>query len=48
MESNLQQTFDRVVVINLARRADRLARFNRLLCDWPFKTPQRFEAIDGS
>jgi hypothetical protein len=36
-----------VVVINLARRSERLARFKRLFVDWPFKTPRRFEAIDG-
>ncbi|HEX3359316.1 MAG TPA: glycosyltransferase family 25 protein [Tepidisphaeraceae bacterium] len=40
--------FDRVVVINLARRADRLARFSkRLEGNWPFATPQRFEGVDG-
>jgi hypothetical protein len=43
-----QEPFDRVVVINLARRAERMARFNQLFQAWPFKTPQRFEAIDGS
>jgi hypothetical protein len=44
---NLSETFDRVVVINLGRRPERLARFWKLLGQWPFKTPQRFEAIDG-
>jgi Glycosyltransferase family 25 (LPS biosynthesis protein) len=40
--------FDRVVVINLARRSERMHRFNQLFQTWPFKPPQRFEAIDGS
>jgi GR25 family glycosyltransferase involved in LPS biosynthesis len=41
-------TFDRVVVINLARRPERLGRFWQLLSDWPLLPPERFEAIDGS
>ena len=45
--ANISETFDRVVVINLARRTDRLARFWELLGQWPFKTPRRFEAVDG-
>lgn len=45
---DLQDAFDRVVVINLARRPERWAEFTRRLEGrWPFKTPQRFEAIDG-
>lgn len=41
--------FDRVVVVNLARRADRMTRFWEALgSDWPFRTPERFEAIDGA
>lgn len=45
----LNRTFERVVVINLRRRADRLQRFwERLEGNWPFAQPRRFEAIDGS
>jgi len=43
----LRDTFDRVVVINLAKRSERLARFTRIFEAWPFKPPQRFEAVDG-
>jgi len=45
--ASLLDTFDRVVVINLARRRERFARFTRRFQAWPFKPPQRFEAIDG-
>jgi hypothetical protein len=46
--SGLMNTFERVVVINLARRPDRLARFSmRMEGNWPFAAPRRFEAIDG-
>ena len=47
--THLAAVFERVVVISLARRADRLARFSaRLSGNWPFALPQRFEAIDGA
>ncbi|QDT07268.1 Glycosyltransferase family 25 (LPS biosynthesis protein) [Rubripirellula lacrimiformis] len=40
--------FDHVVCINLARRSDRWGSFqNDLPVDWPFRKPERFEAIDG-
>lgn len=40
---------DRVYIINLARRPDRLADLLRKIeaTDWPFPPPIRFEAIDG-
>jgi Glycosyltransferase family 25 (LPS biosynthesis protein) len=43
----ISRFFDRVVVINLARRPERMERFWKNLRDWPFGSPQRFEAIDG-
>jgi hypothetical protein len=45
--ANISETFDRVVVVNLARRPERLERFWKLLKDWPFKKPERFDAVDG-
>jgi hypothetical protein len=45
----LSSVFQRVVVINLARRPERLARFSsRVHESWPFAKPQRFEAVEGS
>lgn len=47
-EVDLRSTFDRVLVINLKRRPDRLANFKQQITDWPFAEPQLFAAIDGN
>ena len=46
---DIKNYFDAVVVVNLARRPERLAEFNRQLeaQEWPFLPPQVFEAVDG-
>jgi hypothetical protein len=47
---DLKEYFDRVVVISLARRPERLAGFERELkdMDWPFAWPEVFRAVDGN
>jgi hypothetical protein len=46
---DLKSYFDRVFLVNLKRRPDRLAQINAALrkCDWPFKWPRVFAAVDG-
>ena len=46
----MKDFFDRVVVISLRRRADRMRRFLARVaaCGWPFAEPQPFDAVDGS
>lgn len=44
----LNDPFDRIVVLNLARRPERLEQFRKALDNWPFKWPERFEATDGN
>ena len=44
----LSNTFERVYVINLPRRKERLeAFFQKIPADWPFRYPERYSAIDG-
>jgi hypothetical protein len=46
----LKNYFDRVVVINLDRRADRWVAIQEKFAaiNWPFKEPERFSAYDGN
>jgi len=40
--------FERVYVINLPRRQERMDAFlQKIPADWPFRTPERYIAIDG-
>ena len=44
----LYNMFERVYVINLPRRNERLDAFSkRIPADWPFRSPERYIAIDG-
>ncbi len=44
----LTDVFQRVYVINLARRRDRWdAFFKRIPTNWPFRFPEKYKAIDG-
>lgn len=44
----LTEIFERVCVINMERRRERLdSFFMRLPVDWPFRYPERYEAVDG-
>lgn len=45
----LYDYFDRVIVINLDRRSDRMRQFMQSIgrIDWPFPVPERFRAVDG-
>lgn len=49
-DNMLENFFDRVVIINLDRRKDRWDAVQQKLSkiNWPFKTPERFSAYDGS
>lgn len=49
-DSSLEHFFERVVVINLDRREDRMKEFNKEIeeMDWPFHSPERVRAIDGN
>ena len=46
---DLKSYFDRVVVISLERRKDRLDAFVERVatCNWPFRSVDVFKAVDG-
>ena len=45
----LSEIFQRVYVVNLPRRKDRLdSFFSKLPSDWPFRIPETFQALDGN
>ena len=46
----MREFFDRVVCVNLDRRPERWARFQKNLgrVAWPFKEVERFRAVDGA
>ena len=47
-DDDLTNYFDAVYVVNLDRRPDRMRQFrDGLPSDWPFREPQRVQAIDG-
>ena len=44
----LSKIFERVYVINLPRRKERLeAFFQKIPADWPFRFPEQYSAVDG-
>lgn len=49
MSVKLSSFFARCCVVNLARRPDRWEAFQKRIAesDWPFVTPERFDAVDG-
>ena len=45
----LHDVFERVYVINLPRRVERMETFaQRMPGNWPFRRPERYTAVDGS
>ncbi len=50
MPMDLRRYFDRIVLINLRKRPDRLARVRRALraCAWPFPPPVVFPAVEAA